>query len=149
MTNPENFLALEGLLLARLGAQLADLSPKVHILAAADLAGITEATQVTPAVHLVYQGYRVSESRADGHATRLEQTWLATVAVRNLKDMRTGVAARVDAGLIAARVASALMGFVCTPGAKPLRLVDGPSAGFSAGYQYLPLAFVAEIVLSI
>ncbi|MBK7314928.1 hypothetical protein [Candidatus Aalborgicola defluviihabitans] len=144
----DNLMMLEQPLMDRLADQLADLSPKVHVLAAADLAGVTEATQVTPAVHLVYQGYRIMESRSDGGAARLEQTWLATVATKNVKNTRSGTAARTDAGLIAARVAAALMGFRPAGGSKPLRLAEGPRAGFSNGYAYLPLAFVAELALS-
>lgn len=147
MNNLENLLALEAVLLARLVEQLADLAPKVHVLAAADLAGVTEATQLTPAVHVVYQGYRVLESKPDGRATRIEQTWLATVASRNMATLRTGSAARADAGLIARRVCQALMGFKPPHASKPLRLAEGPGAGFNAGFQYLPLAFVAELVL--
>lgn len=142
-----NLMALEPLLMARLKEQLADITPKVHVLAASDLAGITEATQVTPAVHLLYQRYLITESRADGRAARLDQTWLAVVATRNVRDLRSGAAGRADAGLIARRVASALMGFVPATGGKPVRLTNGPDAGNSAGYQYLPLAFVAELVL--
>ena len=147
--NAGNFLALEPLLVARLTEQLADLSPKVHVMSAADLAGVTEATQITPAVHVVYQGYRVTETRLDGTVVRMEQTWLATVATRNVKNTRTGAAARAEAGLIAGRVAQALMGFKPALASKPLRLVNGPGAGFSAGFAYLPLAFEAELVLSV
>ncbi len=143
----DNLMMLEAPLMERLADQLADLSPKVHVLAAADLAGVTEATQVTPAVHVVYQGYRIVESRSDGSAARLEQTWLATVATKNMKNTRSGAAARADAGLIAARVAKALMGHRPLGTTKPLRLAEGPAAGFSNGYGYLPLAFVAELAL--
>jgi hypothetical protein len=142
-----NLWALEAILRERLSAQLADLVPRVHVLSSADLAGVTEATQPTPAVHVVYHGYRVTESRSDGRGARLEQTWLATVATRNVRDLRTGGAARLDAGQIAARVASALMGFKPTPASKPLRLVDAPAAGYGDGFAYMPLAFVGELVI--
>jgi hypothetical protein len=142
-----NLMMLEPLLQARLQEQLADITPKVHVLAASDLAGVTEATQVTPAVHLLYRRYSITESRADGRAVRMEQTWLAVVATRNVRNLRSGAAARADAGLIARRVASALMGFVPALGIKPLRLTTAPDAGNSGGYQYLPLAFVTELVL--
>lgn len=143
----QNLWELDDPLRERLAAQLADLVPRVHVLSTADLAGVTEATQPTPAVHLVYQGYRVAESRSDGRGARLEQTWLAIVATRNVRDLRAGGAARVDGGLIAARVAGALMGFKPTPASKPLRLVDAPNAGYSGGFAYMPLAFVAELVI--
>lgn len=142
-----NFLALEPLLVARLVEQLADLSPKVHVLTAVDLAAVTEATQLTPAVHVIYNGHSITERDSSGRKVRVEQTWLAVVATRNARKLATGEAARVDAGHIAARVCQALMGYKPAPLSKPLALVNGPSSGFSAGYQYLPLAVVAELVL--
>lgn len=148
MTPADNFLALETLLIARLNEQLADLTPKVKVHSAVDLAGVAEEQQITPAVHVVYSGYRVVETRTDGRAVRIEQTWLAVVATSNKRNLRTGEAARNEAGLIARRVCSALMGFKPAPAAKPLRLTDGPEAGFSNGFQYLPLAFVAELALT-
>lgn len=147
MAKLENFLALEPYLVERLVAQLASLSPKVHVQTASDLAGVTEDKQTTPAVRVVYQNYKILEARSDGTLVRMEQTWLAIVAIKNVKDLRTGAAARVDVGLITAKVARALMGFkapVCTKG---LELVDGPAGGFHAGFQYLPLAFKAELKL--
>lgn len=149
MTTADNFMALEPLLLARLTEQLADLSPHVHVLAAVDLSGVTEDTQPTPAVHLVYQGYRVVESGSStGLMARVEQSWLATVATRNVRQLKSGQAARADAGAIARRVARALMGFKPAGSSKPLRLADAPQAGFTAGFMYLPLAFVAELALT-
>lgn len=147
MNYADNLLALGPLIVARLAEKLADLEPKVHVLEAADLIGVAEATQFTPAVHVVYQDYSPPESRSDGLAARMEQTWLVVVAVRNMRDLRTGDAARADAGQIASRVLQALMGFKPEPASKPLRLVRGPAAGFRAGFQYLPLAFVGELVL--
>lgn len=147
--NPiDNLMVLEPQIVARLTEHLAGIVPKVHVLAAADLSGVTEATQVTPAVHVVYQNYRVVESRSDGKAARMEQTWLAVLATRNVKDTRSGAAARAEAGVIAARVAKALMGFKAESASKPFSLTQGPGAGFSNGFAYLPLAFVAELALN-
>lgn len=154
----DNLLALEPLLVAHLRDRLADalptLVPKVKVLTAIDLAAVTEATQFTPAVHIVYQSYRTVEDRTDGLITRIEQTWLAVVATRNVRNLTTGEAARVDAGQIALAVCQSLMGFKAplldgktTLLSKPLRLTSAPSPGFSAGFQYLPLAFTAELVI--
>lgn len=147
MNNPDNLLALRPLLVARLAEKLVDMSPKVHVLTAADLAAVTESTQLAPAIHVIYLGYRIVESASNGSLVRIEQTWLAVVATRNLRAMVSGEAALEDAGLIAMRACHALMGFKPSPMSKPLRLVDGPNGGFSAGFQYLPLAFAAELVL--
>lgn len=148
MDAQDTLFAMEPLLLARLKDKLAGLSPLPKVLTAADLDGVSENQQFTPAVHLVYQGYRVVESpRADGTAARVEQDWLVIVATRSQKALRAGDAARSEAGVLARRVCAALMGFKPTPTSKPLKLANGPNAGYSSGFQYLPLAFTAEIIL--
>jgi hypothetical protein len=149
MNLAENFFTLEQLLVDRLTLELADLTPKVKILTAADLAGVSEEQQITPAIHLVYRGYRPTDVRTDGKAARLQQTWLAVVATRNARQLRSGEAARADAGQIAQRVLRALMGYQPTGSSKPLMLTDGPEAGFNGGFQYLPLAFTAELAISV
>ena len=143
-----NVLAIEAELVARLQERLAASGmPQVYVLTAADLAGVTEEKQLVPAVHVVYQGYGVAETSHNGRAARVTQTWLAVVATRNARGIKAGEAARAQAGELAGHASAALMGWKPGAAAKPLRLVPGPGAGFSAGHQYLPLAFEAEIVL--
>ena len=142
---PDNFFAFEQLLVTRLQTQLADMLPKVKVITSSDLAGITEAQQVTPAVQVIYRGYRVQDVRTDGRAARFEQTYLAVVATRNVSSLRSGDAARADAGAIARRVLKALMGHTLPGSSRPLRPADAPEAAYSAGFMYLPLAFVAEL----
>lgn len=143
---PENFLALEPLLVAQLKAKLADVLPKIHVLTSADLDSVTEQTQLTPAVHVVYADYHVAEERR-GQTYRVEQTWLAVVVTRNMRALQTGADAREDAGLIAMRVLAALGGFQPAIVSHPMVLIDGPKGGFRVGHQYLPLAFKAELVV--
>ncbi|MBH2010289.1 MAG: DUF1834 family protein [Xanthomonadaceae bacterium] len=142
----DNFLAIEDELMARLTERLASQRPAVHVLSAADLDGVIEEKQLTPAVHVVYQGYSVAEAGSAGKVARIEQTWLVVVATRNTRSLKAGDAARAQSGELARLVMGSLMGWRPASASKPLRLVSGPSAGFSAGHHYLPLAFVAEIV---
>lgn len=142
-----NLLALEPELMARLQSALAATTPKVHVLSADDLAGVKEEQQLVPAVHLVYQGYRVAESRHDGKAARINQTWLAVVVTRNVANLKSADAARKQAGTLAGRVTQALMGFKAASASGPLKLVSGPGAGFNKGFGYLPLAFEVELAL--
>ena len=140
--------ALEGDIVARLRARLPQTgADRVHVLTAAELANITEGSQPSPAVHVVLQSWSVAETRPDGRAARLQQTWLAVVAVRNLRDAKTGSAARADAGALAATVASSLMGWQPDSAAAPLQLATPPGAGYAAGYMYLPVAVSAPVVL--
>lgn len=144
----ESLFDLEPLILARLNEGLVGLQPVVKVLTAADLDGVTENQQFTPAVHLIYRGYSVVESlRGDNSAARITQDWLAVVATRNQAGIRAGDKARQSGGLIAVRVCAALMGFRPAGSAKPMKLVNAPDVGYSAGFQYLPLGFEVEMIL--
>lgn len=148
MSAADDFLALEPELLARLRTALAGQTPAVHVLSQDDLAGVAEEKQLVPAVHVVYQRYRVLESRGDGRAARIEQSWLAVVATRNTRNLASASGARTQAGKLAKVVAQALMGWRAPGTATAFKLVDGPGAGFGNGFGYLPLAFSAEMTLT-
>lgn len=139
-----NFLAPEPHIVAQLKAALADMRPAVHVLTVADLSAIKEESQPVPAVHVVWTGFRVLESRVDGKQARLDHTWLVVSAVRNVRGLQTGDAARAEAGALMARAGAALMGFRPPGVVGPMRLAPAPAAGFSAGFMYLPLAFLVE-----
>ena len=103
-----------------------------------------ESAQKTPAVHLIYGGYRIAEDL--GTAWRLAHKWYAVVVVRNVAGARSGQAARQDAGPMVAQVVGALVG-ASVPGAtRALTLVSPPAATYRAGYQYIPSAFEAETI---
>ena len=142
-----NFLEPEQHIVARLKEALAGLQPAVHVLTATDLAAIKEETQPVPAVHVVWNGFRVLEARSDGAAARLDHTWLIVSAVKNVRTLKSGQAAREQAGELAARAGAALMGYRPPNVAGPMRLAPAPGSGISpAGYMYLPLAFMVESV---
>jgi hypothetical protein len=146
MDHANNFLAPEPHIVQRLKAALAGRVPAVHVLTAAELAGVKESSQLTPAVHVVWNGFKVLETRPDGAVARLDHTWLIVTAVRNAADTRTGAAARRDAGELMARAGAALMGFRPPNTVGPMRLAPAPAAGYSGGFQYLPLAFLVETI---
>lgn len=137
---PDNFLALEPLIIARLREVL---PAHVYVLSAAELANVAESTQPTPAVHVLYTGARPTEAEQPGFLT-FEQTWLTVVAGRNVSDTTSGEAARADAGPLAMQVLGALHRHKF-PNARPMTAAKAPSAGFSAGHFYLPLAWTASI----
>lgn len=145
----DNLMALEPELMARIKSQLASTAPHVHVLCAADLAGVTEESQPTPAVQVIYHGYRMFEnrSRSDGRAAGLVQTWLAVVVTRNLRGLKTGSDARASAGALGHSVATALMGYRAPSASGPCVLVNAPQASYSSGVQYLPLAIEALLLL--
>lgn len=139
-----NFMALEPHLVALVSAAVAGMSPAVHVLTAAELGDVKESAQLTPAVHLIYGGYRVAEDLAT--AWRLEHTWYAVVVVRHVGTQRTGAAARAVAGPLLATVIGALAGAALPGAARPLVLATPPRADYRAGVQYVPSAFAVETI---
>jgi len=137
-TSPVDFLALEPLLVARLREAL---PAPVHVLAARDLAGLTEGTQPTPAVHVLYRSYRPGRATA-AMWEELEQYWLTVIAVRNASTLGTAEALRADAGPLMGAVIAALGAWVpALPGCKSLHLDAAPEAGFRAGFGYFPIGW--------
>ncbi len=144
--SPRNFLAAEPLLIARLRAVM---SAEVHVLSAADLAGVASDQQPTPAVHVLYTGYRPTETRT-GALVGVEQQWLTVVVTRNVADIESGFHARQDAGPLAGLVMDALnrqrLRDAGGPiGMAPIRLDTAPAPGFDDGHFYLPLGWVVPI----
>lgn len=139
-----NWLAPEPHLVQLLQGAVAGMSPAVHVLTAADLADAKERGQQTPAVHLIYGGYRIVEDLAT--AWRLAHKWYAVVVVRNVASQRTGQAARQAAGLLVARVVGALAGASVPGVTRPLTLITPPPAEYRAGHQYIPSAIEAETI---
>lgn len=139
-----NFLAPEPHIVARLKELL---PANVHVLTAADLQTIKEESQPVPAVHVIWNGFRLVESRIDGRVSQLEHEWLIVSTVRNVQTLKTGQQARVEAGELAARAGAALMGFRPPNVSSHMKLAPAPGTGHSqAGYLYLPLAFTVESV---
>ena len=136
-----SFLAIESAIVARLTERL---PPAVRVLTAADLASVAEGSQPTPAVHVVFQRYGVTDTSPA--LTTVQQTWLLVVAVRNTRNARSGSGARESASEIIDAVLAAINHWR-PAGAKPMTLTNAPPAQFSAGFGYFPLAFNTAINL--
>lgn len=139
-----DFMAIEVRLVELVKAAVADMSPAVHVLTTSDIQDVAEKAQNTPAVHLIYGGHKVVEDQRT--ALRLEHTWYAVAAVRNVAAARSGQAARRDAGRLVARVMGALMGASVQGATRTLELVTPPKPRYVAGFQYIPSAVVVETV---
>lgn len=148
MSELVDFLAVGAEIQARLRAEFSGTAADtVHVLSAADLAGVTEERQLTPALHVVLQGYRPLEDRRDGRAARIEQTWLVVAVTRNVRSVRSGEDARHEAGRLALRAMTRLMGWRPPSAASPLSLAAAPGPRFVAGALYLPLALTTDLVV--
>ena len=139
-----NWLALEPHLLALIAQAVHGMSPAVHVLTRAELADVKESAQRTPAVYVIYGGYRIAQDI--GTAWELDHTWYVVAAVRNVAAARSGQAARQDAGALATHVVGALAGAQVQGATQTLKLITPPPARYSGGFQYLPSAFLATTV---
>lgn len=137
-----DFLALENLILTRLSSTEAGIS--ASILTSADLAGVAEGAQPTPAVHVLYDGYTPQFEAGSGALQQIEQRWLTVVAVRNVRRIRTGASAREAAGPLIMAVLLALTGWRASDDFTALRLAAAPDPVISQGYGYFPLAWTTQ-----
>lgn len=144
VTEANNWLGLELHLVELVQQAVQGMKPAVHVLTSADLADVKEGAQKTPAVHLIYGGYRVVEDL--GTAWKLAHKWYAVAAVRNVATQRSGQAARQTAGPLVSTVVGALIGANVPGATRPLTLVSPPPATYRAGHQYIPSAFEAETI---
>lgn len=138
------FLFLQQKIQDRLRASL-DLAGQqsVRVLSAPDLSDI--ATLPVPCVIVIFDGYSIAESASMGKSARINQTWLAVVAVRSASNIKAGDASRAQAGDIADTVLSSVMGFTAAGCSKPMSLTNPPKAAYEDGFFYLPVAIEAEI----
>lgn len=140
----EDFLAAGPVLIARLKAEL---PPTVFVLSAKDLAGVKEAAQQAPAVHVVYQTHAPKQG-AGGAWNGIEQTWLTVAVVRNVSSLAGAEAPMSEAGPLMAGVVNALQLWVPTGHAdfQGIHLKPAPPAGFTrAGFAYFPIAWGVDL----
>lgn len=141
-----NYLELEGLLLARLKATVS----VQHILSAADLEGVAEAQQFTPAIHVLYFGDILpggdGAEAGRGSCQVVGQRWATIVAVRNVRDTDKGAAARAEAGPILQKVLRYLSGWDPGPRWGNFRRIPAPGVLFRDGFAYFPILWKSEVV---
>jgi hypothetical protein len=135
-----NYLAAESLLIAHLRQQ----APEVRaVLSAADLSGVDESAQQTPALHVLYDGDAPGDEAGDGHSQEALQRWMVVIAVRELRG--PGLE-RERAGQIIAQVLSAL-GERRPDALSGLRRIAGPGPlRTEGGYAYYPLLYTFPVV---
>lgn len=143
----DDYLAAERLIKARLEEQAQDAKA---VFSAVDLNGVTERSQVTPAVHVLYGG-DVPVREAPGTANRgqmqiTDQRWVIVVAVRSAKDVQGGSGARELAGPIIAQALAALRGWKPAGFDRPLRRGSGMPPRYTPGFAYFPFQFLLRIV---
>lgn len=138
-------LSAEPLIIARL---LDTVNGVKSVQSAGELAGIPEAKQTAPALHVLYGGYQVLD--ADSTAgVLIRETWLVVAVVSNAIQGRGAgqaeAALKTKAGGLLAQTIVALHGWRPSPAHAALVMVNGPKPKWSAGFAYVPIAFTTDI----
>lgn len=137
-----HFLAPGDLIIAQIQAALPGKFALVKH--AADLAGVKDSLQVTPACHVLLQRMTLAAQLRQGDAVSWGQEWLTVVVTRSAKEAKTGAGAMALAGpLVGALLRpGVLAGWRMTEGVAPLEpLAPPPPLLSTAGTLYVPLAW--------
>ena len=145
-----NFLALGDLVIERVKTELpSDFQLVAH---AADLAGVKDSAQITPACHIVYLGARIGtqlQAAAPPPAGKVawDQDWMTVVVVRSAKDPKRLTGAMEVAGPLCGRLVTTLTGWKADDGVMPLQAEPPgvPPLPSAAGTLYVPLRWRARI----
>lgn len=115
---------------------LAQVTGLKKVYCSADMAEVTDKTQVTPCAHVIYLGDKVPESVAAGSLTHVTQTWMIVLAVRLSRESSK------EAGQLLARTLRAVQKNSFVQGIGPLNRVNATARPLlKGGFGYYPLAF--------
>ncbi|MDR1063246.1 MAG: hypothetical protein LBL48_04830 [Azoarcus sp.] len=119
-----------------------------RVFTAADLAGVTEAAQVAPALHVVLLDYAPAET-APGGSIRWEEVWCVVALVKHAaRSERAGAQMDAACPLLDAAI-RALSGYRY-PLAEgvwgTLKIVPGPRPHFDNAFAYFPVAVATTVV---
>lgn len=107
------------------------------VFVATDLEAVTNLGQHTPAIHVIYQGERESETSQSGRQSAFDQVWLLVLVHRSTPK-------EASAGVWLGRMLQAVAGRAC--GDSTFRRESAPvRPSYKGGVAYLPLAFKTTV----
>ncbi len=144
----DDYLVLEDFIVDRLRGKLGH---GVKILTATDLAGVKEASQWHPAVHVMLTGDNPNQAISDGASQKIEQQWTLVVVTRSAKNADSGAGARSIAGPLIVRAINAIQGWTPSERFKPFVRERTPyrPQNSPGGFFYFPIAFTTVFVFNI
>ena len=144
-----NYFEPETAIVARLTAEVVGIT---RIYTPFDLQGVVEASQASPALHVVYSGDVVGGTGTGpqagaGSSKIVDQRWLVVLAVRTAAaQLQDTTEIRTKAGELIPRILGALQGWQPVQWMRPLARVSGPPAGFSSSFAYFPFLFEGRVI---
>jgi hypothetical protein len=142
MAAPDNYLELEPIIIERWKTQMPEL---VNVVAIADLPDIMQVSQSVPAGIVYYDGDNIGTNTDRGASQGVDQRWALVVAVRNVRDVREGSAARQEAGPLISKTLNVIAGWKPKEGYKEFRRISGPGPAYTKGFAYFPLLFSTRL----
>jgi hypothetical protein len=138
-----NHLAFGDLLVDRLSTTVTSVNT---VLASIQLSGLTEASLITPAIHVYYVGEDIGDMAGMGIAYEIKQTWSTVIVTKNL---RLPGPRRFELGEIITDVLHSLQGWKASNMYSPLYRENAPGPKDDpGGYTYFPLHFSVKILTS-
>jgi hypothetical protein len=113
------------------------------VLGEAELARLSEGSQPTPAIHVFLDDVRVNDTAKLGTLYTLDQFWLISVAVRNV---RSTEALLQEAGELATRVLSVVAGWQPTRDYSPLEINTPLQLRMRGQIGYLYTRFRTDVI---
>ena len=108
-----------------------------EVFVATDLEAVANLGQHTPAIHVIYQGERESETSQSGRQSVFDQVWLLVLVHR-------ATPKEASAGVWLGRMLQAVAGRAC--GDSTFRRETAPvKPSYKGGVVYLPLAFKTTV----
>ncbi|MFM4845809.1 hypothetical protein ACEUDP_13900 [Aeromonas caviae] len=108
-----------------------------EVFVATDLEAVANLGQHTPAIHVIYQGERESETSQSGRQSAFDQVWLLVLVHR-------ATPKEPSAGVWLGRMLQAVAGRAC--GDSTFRRESAPvKPSYKGGVVYLPLAFKTTV----
>ncbi|WP_429103605.1 phage tail terminator protein [Aeromonas hydrophila] len=108
-----------------------------EVFVATDLEAVANLGQYTPAIHVIYQGERESDTAQSGRQSMFDQVWLLVLVHR-------ATPKEVSAGVWLGRMLQAVAGRAC--GDSTFRRETAPvRPSYKGGAVYLPLAFKTTV----
>ncbi|MFQ2387286.1 hypothetical protein ACK32P_04275 [Aeromonas dhakensis] len=108
-----------------------------EVFVATDLEAVANLGQHTPAIHVIYQGERESDTAQSGRQSVFDQVWLLVLVHR-------ATPKEVSAGVWLGRMLQAVAGRAC--GDSTFRRETAPvKPSYKGGVVYLPLAFKTTV----
>ena len=108
-----------------------------EVFVATDLEAVANLGQHAPAIHVIYQGERESETSQSGRQSAFDQVWLLVLVHRTTPK-------EASAGVWLGRMLQAVAGRAC--GDSTFRRESAPvKPSYKGGVVYLPLAFKTTV----